>query len=327
MESCTAGYSENKPVLQRLDLRIDMDDRIALLGPNGNGKSTFAKLLAGRLQRQSGHMQKSSKLKIGFFAQHQLDEMNPDENAFQHLQEKLGKASESQVRSKLGQFGFSKDKSDVPVRQLSGGEKSRLTFCLLSIDKPHLLILDEPTNHLDVDAREALVQGLNDYEGAVLLISHDPHLVSLVADTLWLVADGTVSAYDGDINDYKKLVMEQARAGASSKKDRVEVVAGEQKADKKPRLSGKEARKARAAARAALSPKRKEIGKLEKNVQKLEQEKSALEVKLASPGTYDKGPEFQAKLVAEIGKLKAAQEAAEAIWMSGLEELESLENT
>ncbi len=327
MENCTAGYATDKPVLQRLNLRIDMDDRIALLGPNGNGKSTFAKLLAGRLERQSGHMQKSSKLKIGFFAQHQLDEMNPDENAFQHLQEKLGKASESQVRSKLGQFGFSKEKSDVPVRQLSGGEKSRLTFCLLSIDKPHLLILDEPTNHLDVDAREALVQGLNDYDGAVLLISHDPHLVSLVADTLWLVSDGTVSTYDGDINDYKKLVMEQARAGATGKKDTQAASSDADGAKKKPRLNGKEARKARAAARAALSPKKKEINKLEKNVQSLEQEISNLERTLGAPDTYNKGPEFQAKLSAEIGKLKTQKQAAEEIWMRGLEELEALENT
>lgn len=327
MENCTAGYATDKPVLQRLNLRIDMDDRIALLGPNGNGKSTFAKLLAGRLERQSGHMQKSSKLKIGFFAQHQLDEMNPDENAFQHLQEKLGKASESQVRSKLGQFGFSKDKSDVPVRQLSGGEKSRLTFCLLSIDKPHLLILDEPTNHLDVDAREALVQGLNDYDGAVLLISHDPHLVSLVADTLWLVSDGTVSTYDGDINDYKKLVMEQARAGATGKKDTQAASSDADGAKKKPKLNGKEARKARAAARAALSPKKKEINKLEKNVQNLEQEISNLERTLGSPDTYDKGPDFQAKLSVEIGKLKTQKQTAEEKWMKGLEELETLENT
>ncbi|MBL4667227.1 MAG: ABC-F family ATP-binding cassette domain-containing protein [Sneathiella sp.] len=327
MESCVAGYAADKPILQRLDLRIDMDDRIALLGPNGNGKSTFAKLLAGRLERQSGLMQKSSKLKIGFFAQHQLDEMNPDENAFQHLQDKLGKASESQVRSKLGQFGFSKEKSDVPVRQLSGGEKSRLTFCLISIDKPHMLILDEPTNHLDVDAREALVQGLNDYDGAVLLISHDPHLVSLVADTLWLVSDGTVTTYDGDINDYKKLVMEQARAGATGKKVSSTETSDEKAARKKPRLSGKEARKARAAARAALSPKKNEINKLEKNVQKLEQEKSVLEKKLAAPDTYDKGPDFQAKLVTDIGKIKAQQQAAEEKWMKGLEELEALEST
>jgi len=324
MENCTAGYSEDKPVLKRLDLRIDMDDRIALLGPNGNGKSTFAKLLASRLQAQSGLMQKSSKLKIGFFAQHQLDEMNPDENAFEHLSAKLGKAAEGKVRSLLGQFGFSKDKSETPVRQLSGGEKSRLTFCLISIDQPHLLILDEPTNHLDVDAREALVQGLNEYEGAVLLISHDPHLVSLVADDLWLVADGTVSRYDGDIEDYKRQVMEQARAGASSKK---ETLSGDGWQGKpKARKGGKEARKARAQARAALAPLRKEISKLEKKVQKIEADKDAAEDLLADPGTYDKGPDYQAKLSEKVGQLKAAQEAAESDWMQALEKLEKLEN-
>ncbi len=319
MESASAGYAADKPVLKGLDLRIDMEDRIALLGQNGNGKSTFAKLLAGKLQRMSGQMNKSSKLKIGFFAQHQLDEMRKDETAYQHLAAKLGHAGESKVRARLGQFGFSKEKSDVPVAQLSGGEKSRLTFCLLSVDQPHMLILDEPTNHLDVDAREALVQGLNEFEGAVILISHDPHLVSLVADELWLVSEGTVKRFDGDIEEYKKLVLDAARSAGSSKS------APPSKDSSAPRLSGKEARKLRAQNRAAMAPLRKEIAKLEKQIQKLEGDKAKLEEVIAAPETYDKGSDYQAKLVSEIGALSSKLENTEAEWMLKQEELESLQ--
>ncbi|MEH6403680.1 MAG: ABC-F family ATP-binding cassette domain-containing protein [Sneathiella sp.] len=329
MEECAVGYSEGNHILKHLNLRIDMEDRIALLGSNGNGKSTFAKLIAGRLQKQLGTYQKSSKLKIGFFAQHQLDEMNPEESAYRHLADKMEKSFEPQVRSKLGQFGFSRDKSEVPVKQLSGGEKARLNFCLLSIEKPHLLILDEPTNHLDVDAREALVQGLNQFEGAVLLISHDPHLVSLVADDLWLVADGNVRPYNGDMNEYKKYVMEQARASASGKKiaPPAELDDEDAEAPKKaaPKLSGKEARKARAAARAALAPKQREINKLEKQVQKLGKDIAALELTLAKPETYEKGADFQAKLVAEIGSLKSNLAGAESQWMAAQEDYEEKE--
>lgn len=328
MEECAVGYEEGNHILKHLNLRIDMEDRIALLGSNGNGKSTFAKLIAGRLQKQLGHYQKSSKLKIGFFAQHQLDEMNPEESAYRHLADKMVKSLEPQVRSKLGQFGFSRDKSEVPVKQLSGGEKARLNFCLLSIEKPHLLILDEPTNHLDVDAREALVQGLNQFEGAVLLISHDPHLVSLVADDLWLVADGNVRPYDGDMNEYKKYVMEQARASASGKKIASPTALDDDSDGHKkpaPKLSGKEARKARAAARAALAPKQREINKLEKQVQKLEKEITALEDTLAKPETYNKGADFQAKLVAEIGSQKSKLSAAEAQWVAAQEDYEEKE--
>ncbi len=316
MEGCSAGYAKDKPVLNHLDLRIDMEDRIALLGQNGNGKSTFAKLIAGKLERMGGDMNKSNKLKIGFFAQHQLDEMRADETAYQHLAAKLGNAGESQIRARLGQFGFNKDKSDVPVEQLSGGEKSRLTFCLLSVDQPHMLILDEPTNHLDVDAREALVQGLNEYEGAVLLISHDPHLVSLVADELWLVSDGTVSRYEGDIEDYKRQVLEAARSGGSSNAKSGQA--------KEARKGGKEGRKQRAENRAAMAPLRKEIANLEKQIQKLEAEKKALEQTLAKPETYDKGAAYQAELSAKIGELNSKQNKTEAEWMQKQEQLEKL---
>lgn len=323
MEECAAGYSEDNHVLKHLNLRIDMEDRIALLGSNGNGKSTFAKLVSGRLKTQLGRLQKSSKLKIGFFAQHQLDEMNPEESAFQHLAAKMTNMGESKVRSKLGQFGFSKDKSDVAVEQLSGGEKARLNFCLLSLDQPHLLILDEPTNHLDVDAREALIQGLNDFDGAVLLISHDPHLVSLVADRLWLVNDGNVLPFDGDIEDYKKRVLEQARAAGKSKSSVVEV---EQTQTPEQKGNSKETRQARANARALLAPKKKEINQIEKKIQKLEEEKSKLETLLAAPETYEKGADYQSELAAQMGRIKTDLESTEEKWMILQEELEALEN-
>lgn len=321
MEDCAVGYQQDVSILRDLSLRIDMDDRIALLGSNGNGKSTFAKLLANRLQPQSGRLQKSNKLKIGFFGQHQLDEMSAEQTAYQHLAAKMDNGKESQVRARLGQFGFSRDKTDVAVRKLSGGEKARLNFCLLAQDKPHLLILDEPTNHLDVDSREALIQGLNDYQGAVLIISHDPHLVSLVADRLWLVSDGGVHPFEGDMNDYKKLVLDAARSGNGTRKLNAPPV-GE---PAKPRLSGKEARKARAAARAALAPKRAEVKKFEKSMQDIAAEQAKLETELANPETYDKGPDHQARLSDAIGRLKSQLTKAEEKWMEAHEELEQLE--
>ncbi len=324
MEACEVGYQPDLPILKQLNLRLDMEDRIALLGPNGNGKSTFAKLLAGRLKTQAGQLAKSGKLKIGFFGQHQLDDLRVGESAYQHLAEKMAPASESVVRSKLGQFGFNKDKSDVNVAQLSGGEKARLTFCLLSIEAPHLLILDEPTNHLDVDAREALVQGLNEFEGAVILISHDPHLVSLVADSLWLVSNGTVTPYEGDIEDYKKQVLEQAKSGGSGNTPNAVGAAGGA-APQKPRGNSKEARKARAEKRAQLAPKRKEIQKLEKKVASLQADRDKLEALIADPETYNKDAAYQAKLSSELGQIKAAQEETEETWLMALEELEQME--
>ncbi|MAL79930.1 MAG: glycosyl transferase family 1 [Sneathiella sp.] len=317
MEGCTVGYTPGKPVLRHLDLRIDMDDRIALLGSNGNGKSTFAKLIAGRLKPETGKMQKSGKLKIGFFAQHQLDEMHPEETAYQHLAAKVENGQESKIRARLGQFGFSREKTDTPVSQLSGGEKARLNFCLIAEEKPHLLILDEPTNHLDVDSREALIEGLNAYEGAVLLISHDPHLVSLVADRLWLVKDGGVHAFEGDIEDYKREVLDGARGGNNNRKNESE------SAPAQPKLSGKEARKARAAARAALAPKQQELKRLERQMQDLAARQAALETDLADPATYDKGPAHQAKLTDQIGRIKADLARTEEKWLALSEELEA----
>lgn len=211
LEDVDAGYEKGKPVLRKLNLNIDMDDRIALLGANGNGKSTLVKLLSGRLPQQHGQILKSGKLKIGYFAQFQTDELDVKLTPYEVMKEAMVEKPQSKVRAALGNFGFDKHKADTKIGELSGGEKARLLFCLMSYDAPHIMLLDEPTNHLDIDAREALTQALNNYNGAVILVSHDPHLVECVADRLWLVADGTCKPYNDDLEAYKSLIVQQRR--------------------------------------------------------------------------------------------------------------------
>ena len=194
-------------MLSRLNLRIDDDDRIALLGVNGNGKSTFAKLVGGSLPAESGETTRAPKLRIGFFAQHQIEALRPEQSAVEHLKTLMRGAPEAQVRSRVAQIGLTTQKMNTAAKDLSGGEKARLMIGLAAFNSPHLLILDEPTNHLDIDSREALVHALNDYEGAVILISHDRHLIEACADRLWLVAKGTVTPYEGDIEDYRRMVL------------------------------------------------------------------------------------------------------------------------
>jgi ATP-binding cassette, subfamily F, member 3 len=219
IDSVDAGYEPGKPILRKLNLRIDMDDRIALLGANGNGKSTLVKLLAGQLSPQLGEIHKSGKLKIGYFAQFQTEELDVNLTPYQTMQQVMKTLPEPKVRAVLGKFGFDKDKADTKVGECSGGEKARLLFCLMSYHAPHIMLLDEPTNHLDMDAREALTQALNNYTGAVILVSHDTHLVESVADRLWLVADGTCVSYDDDIEAYKKLVVQQRKREREGSKE------------------------------------------------------------------------------------------------------------
>ncbi|MCW6507220.1 ABC-F family ATP-binding cassette domain-containing protein [Lichenifustis flavocetrariae] len=212
MEGVSTGYGE-RTILSKLSLNISNDDRIGLLGSNGNGKSTFAKLIAGRLAATTGAMRRSSKLEVGFFAQHQVEELDLTQTPFLCLSEIMRDQPESKVRGKCAQFGFPGMKADTPVSQLSGGEKARLMMGLATFHGPHLLILDEPTNHLDIDSRAALIEAINDYEGAIILIAHDRHLIDACADRLWLVDQGTVQAFDGDMDDYKKLVLDRAGGG------------------------------------------------------------------------------------------------------------------
>src|SRR5499427_218119 len=211
LDHAEVGYEPGRPVLRNLNLRLDMDDRVALLGANGNGKSTLAKLLAGRLKPMAGAMRKSPKLRVGYFAQHQTDELDVDATPLQLMERLAPMVAEEKRRAHLGRFGFAQEKALTKVVALSGGEKARLLFALMSRDTPHLLLLDEPTNHLDVDARQSLVQSINSFEGAVVLISHDPHLIELCADRLWLVAGGAVKPFDGDMDDYRRFLLEERR--------------------------------------------------------------------------------------------------------------------
>ena len=211
LEHVDAGYIAGEPILRNLDLYVNNNDRIALLGANGNGKSTLVKILSGRLKPMAGEIHKSGQLKVGYFAQFQTDELDVTLTPFETLRAAMQEPSEVKVRAMLSRFGFDKHKADTKTGGLSGGEKARLLFCLMSYDAPHIMLLDEPTNHLDMDAREALMQALNNYSGAVILVSHDTHLVECVADQLWLVADGKCKPYDDDLDAYRKLVIRQRR--------------------------------------------------------------------------------------------------------------------
>jgi ATP-binding cassette, subfamily F, member 3 len=212
LDGATVGYDQNI-VLRNLNLRLDVDDRIGLLGVNGAGKSTFAKLLAGALPLLSGQMNRESRIKVGWFHQHQIEALDPEDTPLDIIRRELPDDSESSRRSRLAQFGLSFDKQDTTIANLSGGERARLLLNLVAMGAPHLLILDEPTNHLDIDSRRALLDALNDYEGAVILITHDRSLIDLVADRLWLTADGHIEAFKGDMDDYARFVLDRARAG------------------------------------------------------------------------------------------------------------------
>src|SRR4051794_37210861 len=207
LDRVSVGYQPGRPVLRRLTLRIDTDDRIALLGPNGNGKSTLAKLLAGRLAPFDGAITRPERLQVAYFAQHQLDELVPTQSVFDHVRRLMREEPEAKVRARAGGIGFPGARADTPVETLSGGEKARLLLGLATFEGPHLVILDEPTNHLDIDSRAALIEAINDYPGAVILVSHDQHLIEACADRLWLVGEGTVAPYEGDLDDYRRLVL------------------------------------------------------------------------------------------------------------------------
>jgi len=306
LQHVDVGY-DGVPVLCDLSLTIDMDDRIALLGANGNGKSTLAKLLAGRLDPLCGELRRGPKLRVGYFAQHQTDELVLDENPVDHMARVMPRATETVLRSQLARFGLDAARAETPVANLSGGEKARLLLALATRDAPQLLILDEPTNHLDIDAREALVKALADFEGAVLLITHDPHLVELVADRLWLVADRTVRPFEGDLDDYRSLLAERGRPTG------------------KAEIPGrKDDRRERAAARAALAPLRKQAKDAEARLAQLTAERVAIEVKLADPALYAVGRANDiAAANARLASIRREAEAVEAQWLAAEEALEA----
>jgi len=322
IENAQAGYVPGVPVLRDLNLRLDMDDRIALLGANGNGKSTFMKLLAGRLAPQAGRMVTSAKLEVGYFAQDQAEELDLGATPLQHLARVQPEQTGTRLRAQLGRFGFGRDHADLEVGRLSGGERARLLFALMSRKAPQVLLLDEPTNHLDVDAREALVQALNGYPGAVVLVSHDPHLIGLVAERLWLVADGQVAAFDGDLDDYRRHLQEQRRAERSQARAARTVdpdgepVAGRDPGRPLDRIpSRKDKRRAGAQARAATAHLRKAVKEAEARIAKLDRKKAALEARLAEPEVYDGPTAALQALQVEHGAIRQALTAAEEAWL------------
>ncbi|MCX5493216.1 ABC-F family ATP-binding cassette domain-containing protein [Kaistia dalseonensis] len=279
LDNVSVGYETDKPILKRLDLRIDTEDRIGLLGANGNGKSTFAKLLSGRLAPFSGTMRRADKLEIAFFAQHQLDDLQPAESAVQHVRMLMRDASEAQVRSRVGAMGFPTAKMDTPARDLSGGERARLLLGIATFRGANLLILDEPTNHLDIDSREALTQALNEYPGAVILISHDRHLIEASVDRLLLVANGGVENFEGDMDDYRSLIVQGSDSRSRS---------GGGESAKGP--SAQERRRESAQRRAGLAPLRKRIKDIETLMEKLKKEIQRLDAALADPSLYSGAP-------------------------------------
>ncbi|MEP0519186.1 MAG: ABC-F family ATP-binding cassette domain-containing protein [Hyphomicrobiales bacterium] len=285
-EQVSVGYAPGEPVLRNISLRIDDDDRIGLLGQNGNGKSTFAKLLAERLGAETGNITKPSKLKVAYFAQHQLDELKPEQSAFEHVRPLMPDAHESKVRARVAQMGLGADKMDTKVAQLSGGEKARLMLGLATFYGPHMLILDEPTNHLDIDSRQALTTALNDFPGAVIIVSHDRSLLDASVERLWLVADGTIAPFEGDMDDYRRFILTGKKPNVPLEhktNPSVEIV-------QTKGISAQERRKEAARKRENLAPMRKKIKSLEQQMNKLNQEVEKAETALADPDLYTTDP-------------------------------------
>jgi ATP-binding cassette subfamily F protein 3 len=307
LDGAAVGYEPDRPVLSHLDLRIDMDDRIALLGANGNGKSTFVRLLAGRLAPLSGKVRRSPKLRVGYFSQDQADELDLTATPLDHMAGADPLAPRQKHRAHLGRFGFGQDKAGIAVGALSGGEKARLLLALVSRQAPHILLLDEPTNHLDIEAREELVRALNEFAGAVVLISHDAHLIGLVADRLWLVAGGTCAPFDGDLDDYRRMLVDARRAAANGK--------ARPPASRAATVDRKRVRRDAAAARNALSPLRADIKRTEALIATLAGEKAGLEAHLADPTLYRGPPDAIAETQTKLSVTARRLAEAEALWL------------
>jgi ATP-binding cassette subfamily F protein 3 len=304
LDDMAVGYEPGRPVLRRLTLRIDPDDRIALLGANGNGKSTLTKLLTGRLAPFSGRMTRADKLKTAYFAQHQLDELNPQASAYDHLRALMPDAPEAKVRSRAGAIGFSAAMADTKAANLSGGEKARLLLGLATFEGPHLVVLDEPTNHLDIDSRAALIEAINDYAGAVIVVSHDRFLLEACADRLWLVVNGEVNPFDGDLDDYRRLVLSGDRKAATERNGFSEA-----------RVSRADLRRAAAEKRGELAPLRRRIDECDKVIAKLTKKIADIDAMLADPTLYDRDPARVSTLGKERADAASALAMAEDQWL------------
>jgi ATP-binding cassette, subfamily F, member 3 len=305
LDDMTVGYETDRPVLRRLTLRIDADDRIALLGANGNGKSTLTKLITGRLAPFSGRMTRADKLKTAYFAQHQLDELNPQASAYDHLRRLMPDAPEAKVRARAGAIGFSAAMADTKAASLSGGEKARLLLGLATFDGPHLVVLDEPTNHLDIDSRAALIEAINEYSGAVILVSHDRFLLEACVDRLWLVANGEVNPFEGDLDDYRRLVLGSGAGTASERNGAADA-----------RVSRADLRRAAAEKRSELAPLKRRIDEFDKAIAKLTKKIGDIDATLADPRLYDRDPAKLAKLGKERADAASALGDAEDQWLA-----------
>jgi ATP-binding cassette subfamily F protein 3 len=307
LDDVSVGYEPGKPVLRRLNLRIDDDDRIALLGANGNGKSTLVKLLSGRLLPMAGRITRPDKLEIAYFAQHQLDELAPEDSAFDHLRRLLPEQPEAKVRARAGAIGLPAAKADTPAGRLSGGERARLLLGLATMGGAHLIVLDEPTNHLDIDSRAALITGINSYPGAVILVSHDRYLIEACADRLWLVAGGQVVPFEGDLDEYRDVVL--AERGGSAKSADLD-----RKAAEAPR-GRVEIRRAAAEKRTELAPLRRRIAEAENAVKHFGREIAAIDASLAEPGLFARDPARAAVLAKARADAASALARAEDDWL------------
>ena len=303
LEDASVGYG-GPDILSKLELRIDQDDRIALLGKNGEGKSTLSKLISERLKTASGRITTHNKLRIGYFAQHQVDELNLDETPLQHLQSERPDHSPPKLRALMAGFGLGPDQVDTIVSKLSGGQKARLSLLLATLDAPHLLILDEPTNHLDIESREALVRALTKYSGAIVLVSHDMHLLSLVADRLWLVSNGQVTPFEEDLVAYRSFLL-----GSPKVKKKIEKL--------KPKISNQE----------RLIAARTELNRSEERLEKLNNMNTKLQEKLADPKLYEDHNSTDLEVwQKKFHEIESALVRAEKLWLRASETVEKLEN-
>ena len=312
LDDVSVGYGDAPPILRHMNLRLDIDDRIGLLGVNGAGKSTFAKMIAGALPISHGHLHRDRRIKVGWFHQHQIEALDPTDTPLEIIRRQMPESSEAQRRSKLAQFGFGYEKAETTVASLSGGERARLLLSIVAMDAPHLLILDEPTNHLDIDSRRALLDALNEYEGAVILITHDRSLMELVADRLWLAADGGIKPFNGDMNDYAKFVLDRARvaARAPSQVAAAPVAAPVKAAQKVATPLGPLKRKLDAA-EAALARETRYLAELD--------------AELARPEIYAKDPSKAAELTKRRVRLQERLDEAEQDWMAAAEAYQAAE--
>jgi ATP-binding cassette subfamily F protein 3 len=307
VDDVTVGYDPERPVLGRVTLRIDNDDRIALLGQNGNGKSTLVKLLAGRLAPFAGSVTRADKLAVGYFAQHQLDELNEDGSPYTHIRKLLPDAPEAKVRARAGSIGFSAGTADTPVKNLSGGEKARLLLGLATFYAPQLIILDEPTNHLDIDSRAALAEAINDFPGAVIMVSHDRYLIDACADRLWVVANRAVTPYDGDLDDYRREVL-SARGLRTPQRGR----------DEREQIA--EAPRPRSA---KAIPLRQRIAEAEAEIERINAIIAKIDTALALPDIFAREPAKAAQLSKARSAAAEALQRAEDAWLTASASLEA----